>query len=365
MKRSHEPLSSLPVLTYHSVAPDEVLGPERFGLHLGILAGCGVPSLLPEDLDTARSGYLLTFDDGFADVWTHGLPLLQVHGIRAVVFAIASRTGGGPPRPHGRCASPGTANQIHAEAAASGEAHPGYLRWSELAALEASGLVAVQSHSFHHAMGWVGDQIVGFHLGRSHWSLPQATGGDQRLGIPVYRRGSTLAHRCYADDPGLREHLAGWLQGRGGAKCVAERGSGDVTAELHREARRYLDAHGDGGCWESPEQRRERTIEDLIRAREALQHHLGGVRDELCLPWGEYDAVTLECARAAGIRRVYTLDRRPNPAGKIGFLVNRFEPRPRGPWWLRSRLWIYRSTWRTALYSKLSGREPLCAGAGS
>ena len=108
-----------------------------------------------------------------------------------------------------------------------------------------------------------------------------------------------------------------------------------------------------------------RTIEDLTWARGALQHHLGGVRDELCLPWGEYDAVTLECARAAGIRRVYTLDRRPNPAGKIGFLVNRFEPRARGSWWLRSRLWIYRSTWRTALYGRLSRREPRRAGAAS
>ncbi|MEW6489751.1 MAG: hypothetical protein AB1578_17820, partial [Thermodesulfobacteriota bacterium] len=57
------------------------------------------------------------------------------------------------------------------------------------------------------------------------------------------------------------------------------------------------------------------------------------------------------------IRRVYTLDRGPNPAGRIGFLVNRFEPRARGSLWLRLRLWLYRSTIRADLYARASGRR--------
>lgn len=358
-------MTSIPVLTYHSIAPGERLGPERFAEHLAALAGCGMPSLLPEDLDAARCGFLLTFDDGFADLWTHGLPLLQEYRVRAVVFAIPSRAGDGPPRPQGQRAFAGNANQAHAEAVTGEGAHPAFLRWSELVAMEKSGWVRVQSHSQKHAMGWVGDEIVGFHLGRSHWSLTQATGGDQRLGIPLYRRGSVLANRCYTDDPGLRDHLAGWLSGRGGEDYALQRGNAATTSELRGEAQRYLDEHAHGGRWESPEQRRARTTEDLTRAREVLEQRLGGARDELCLPWGEYDPVTLECARAAGIRRVYTLDRRPNPTGKIGFLVNRFEPRSRGPRWLQSRLWIYRSAWRTAFYGRLSGRETRYRGAVS
>jgi hypothetical protein len=200
-------------------------------------------------------------------------------------------------------------------------------------------------------MGWVGDEIVGFQLGKAHWSLAAATDGDERLGIPLYRRGSALAHRLYSDDPGLRDALAGWLAARGGGAYVAERGEKAVAAELRREAAHHRSREG---RWETDAERAGRTLEEIARARQALEERLGGERDELCLPWGQYDPVTLACAREAGIRRVYTLDRGPNPAGRIGFLVNRFEPRARGPWWLRLRLWLYRSTGRARLYGRLS-----------
>jgi len=351
-------MTALPVLTYHSVAPGERLGPERFAEHLVTLAGSGLPSLLPEDLDAARSGFLLTFDDGFADLWTHGLPLLQQQGLRAAVFAIPSRAGDGPPRPQGERAFAGSANQAHGAAASREGPHPAFLRWSELAALEASGLVRVQSHSHTHRMGWVGERIVGFHLGRfgrTHWSLAQATGGDARLGIPLYPRGSAAAHRLYFDDREVRDRLAGWLAERGGEAYVEEVGVPLVRKELASLAARS--GGGRAGRWETQDEREQRTVEEFARARGELEERLGGRRDELCLPWGEYDATTLACARKAGVRRVYTLDRTPNPAGRLGFLVGRFEPRPRSGRWLRRRLWIYRSVLRTRLYGWLARRR--------
>ncbi|MDW7711225.1 MAG: polysaccharide deacetylase family protein [Deferrisomatales bacterium] len=353
------------MLAYHSVGPGGRLGPELFSAHLRATVRSGLPSLSPSELDSATRGCLLTFDDGFADLWTHGLPLLREHGVRAVVFAIPSRTGEGPARPVGSSGSWVSESGVHGAAAASGAAHPGFLRWSELAALEASGLVTVQSHSFSHAMGWVGDEIIGFHLGthgKRHWSLAQCTGGDERLGIPRYRRGSALAHRLYHDDPALRDHLAGWLAARGGESYIAERGAAAVSGELSDQARGFRAARPEGGQWEGEEQRIARTLEELQWARQELEKRLGGTRDELCLPWGEYDGVTLDCARRAGIRRVYTLDRGPNPAGRIGFLVNRFEPRARGPLWLRLRLWLYRSTARARLYARVSRRRPRRSG---
>lgn len=356
---------SIPVLAYHALGPRAGVGPESFSAHLRALAYSGLPSLAPAQLGSAPRGFLLTFDDGFADLWTHGYPLLRDHGIRAAVFVIPSRTGEGPVRPFGFPGPPVCESDAHGEAARTGGAHPAFLRWSELAALESSGLVTVQSHSFSHATGWVGDEIIGFHLGahgKRHWSLVQCTGGDERLGIPRYRRGSALAHRLYHDDPALRDHLARWLAARGGEAYVAERGADAVSRELAAEARVFRAGRRGGGQWESEEKRMQRTLEELRRARHDLEARLGGPRDELCLPWGEYDEVTLECARKAGIRRVYTLDRGPNPAGRIGFLVNRFEARARGPLWLRLRLWIYRSTVRASLYGKASRPRPKRSG---
>ncbi len=350
------------MLTYHSVAPGSPIDPERLGAHLAAARASGLPGLGPADLDGGRAGFLVTFDDGFADLWTHGLAVLEAQRVHAVVFAIPSRCGDGQPRPRGEAAVPGPASGLMAQASRRDGAHPGFLRWSELQALEDTGRVTVQSHSFSHAAGWVSDEVTGFHLGRVHWSLAQCTGGDDRLGIPLYRRGSALAHRKYRDDPGLRDHLARWLEARGGEAYVAERGAEAVRRELREELERYRGRHGGRGAWETDGERRQRTVEDLVRAREALESRLGGRRDELALPWGQYDAMTLACARRAGVRRVYTLDRRPNPVGRVGFLVHRFEPRPKGGWWLRTRLWLYRSTWRTAVYGIVSGRRNFGAG---
>lgn len=352
-------MSSIPVLAYHSIAPGERVDPPRFEKHLDILVESGFPSLSAEELPSADRGYLLTFDDGFGDVWTQALPMLQARGIRAVVFAIPSRAGEGPPRPPGGPVCSCRSSDAHAQAARASAPHPAFLRWSELQALEGTGLITVQSHSFSHRMGWVEDEILGFHLGtagRAHWSLPQATGGDERLGVPLYRRGSALAHRLYFDDPGLRDRLADQLADRGGPAYVRERGPKAVSTELRKLARAHVETHGRLGRWETDDERTRRTTEELARAREALESRLGGRRDELCLPWGEYDATTISCARTVGIGRVYTLDRGANPAGRVGFLVRRFEPRPKGRAWMRSRLWVYRSAVRASLYATLSRR---------
>jgi peptidoglycan/xylan/chitin deacetylase (PgdA/CDA1 family) len=346
-------VAAIPILAYHSIAPGERVDPNCFAVHMAALARSGLPSLFPDDLGRAPRGAIVTFDDGFADLWTHGLGVLETWDLRAVVFAIPTRCGEGAPRPRGHPAFPGRAEAAHREAALSDGAHPGFLRWSELAALEATGRVVVQSHGYRHAMGWVGKEILGFHLGeRTHWSLPQCTGGDIRLGVPLYRRGAALAHRLYFEDPRLRDDLARWLEGQGGAGYVAERGPAAVGRELARRAR----TRDRRGRWETERERDARVTEDLIRARETLEARLGGRRDELCLPWGEYDPHVLSLARRLGVSRVYTLDRGPNRAGRIGFTVNRFEPRPRGQSWLRLRLWIYRSVFRTRAYGLISRR---------
>jgi peptidoglycan/xylan/chitin deacetylase (PgdA/CDA1 family) len=353
--------SSIPVLTYHRVAAQEKIDPQRFEIHLRTLAASGLRSLLPGELSKAHGGYVLTFDDAFADLWTTLFPRLLAYGIKAVVFVIPARTGDGPPRPQGRPAFSGTANQAHQAAAESNAPHSAFLRWSELAAMEASGLVQAQSHAYQHAMGWISDTIQRFHLppaAPGHWSLGQCTHGDVRAGIPLYLRGSALAHRLYHDDPRLRDHLAAWLaqQGDAGRPAAATAVSG-LRKALFEQVAAFKRSQVDGGRWETEKERRQRTLAEMTRARAALVEHLGGRRDELCLPWGQYDGVTLDCAREAGIQRIYGLERGSNPTGRLGWIINRFEPRPRGALWLKSRLWIYRSRIRSAIYCQLSRRR--------
>lgn len=348
-------MTAVPVLAYHAVSRHAGMPPALFEQHLQVLSRVAGPSLHPEQLPAARAGFLLTFDDGFSDLWTHGLDRLEQHDLRATVFVISARTGEGEERPRGVTTWSGSESLAHAEAGDG--AHPAFLRWSELAALEASGRVRVGSHSLHHRIGWVSDRPRGFHLApTTHWGLGQANGGDVRLGVPVFRRGSALAHRLFHDAPEVRDSLCDWVAERGGEAYVLERGVEAVSRELLACWERLTRNGAAAGRWESEVERLERTHGEISGSLSLLRERLGGPRVEFCLPWGEYDDTTLRLARDAGCERVYTLRRRPNRAREIGSLVHRFEPRARGPLWLRSRLWIYRSTWRAALYGRLGGR---------
>lgn len=99
------PLSRLPILTYHSL--DESgsvisVAPALFARQMDRLAAAGYQTLaLAEALALLSAGrpfperrVVLTFDDGYRNVYTHGFPVLQRHGFTATVFLIPDYCGG-------------------------------------------------------------------------------------------------------------------------------------------------------------------------------------------------------------------------------------------------------------------------------
>lgn len=98
----------LPILLYHSVAPDGPfsferyrVSPEKFEEHLEYLRdlGCHTPRL--DDWGRAAAArrplpgrpVLLTFDDGYRDFALFAWPLLRRYGFGALVFLVAERVG--------------------------------------------------------------------------------------------------------------------------------------------------------------------------------------------------------------------------------------------------------------------------------
>jgi peptidoglycan/xylan/chitin deacetylase (PgdA/CDA1 family) len=102
----------LPILTYHRLlagSPTKIADPKRisvsqgqFRTHLTWLKRIGYQSVsIPEYARALRDGRSLqgrlvgiTFDDGYEDVLTLGLPILQEFGFTATVFAVPSQLGG-------------------------------------------------------------------------------------------------------------------------------------------------------------------------------------------------------------------------------------------------------------------------------
>ncbi len=100
---------AVPILMYHSVDNDGALAfqkfvvtPEDFEAQLMHLVDEGYVGLTVSQFAQYRSGaaqlpkkaVLLTFDDGFADFYTHALPLLKCYGFPATLYIATAYVGG-------------------------------------------------------------------------------------------------------------------------------------------------------------------------------------------------------------------------------------------------------------------------------
>jgi peptidoglycan/xylan/chitin deacetylase (PgdA/CDA1 family)/glycosyltransferase involved in cell wall biosynthesis len=99
----------LPVLLYHHVGPLRpetipglTVSPERFERQVGWLARRGYTGICPSDwVRWRREGkglpdkpVLFTFDDGYADLVEHALPVLRRYGFGAAVYVVTGQLGG-------------------------------------------------------------------------------------------------------------------------------------------------------------------------------------------------------------------------------------------------------------------------------
>ncbi len=100
--------AGFPILEYHTVTnhPDpssEIYNvpPAEFSAQLDYLAENGYTTITLKDYARARrfgeplpdKPIILTFDDGYADNYSEMLPILEAHGMKAVVFVITNEIG--------------------------------------------------------------------------------------------------------------------------------------------------------------------------------------------------------------------------------------------------------------------------------
>ena len=90
-------LAKIPILTYHKIVNRREVGinalpPEHFQAQLACLQELGYTTITFHDLldspELPEKAVILTFDDGYASVYEHALPLMQPYGFRGVVYAV-------------------------------------------------------------------------------------------------------------------------------------------------------------------------------------------------------------------------------------------------------------------------------------
>lgn len=86
------------ILLYHNIAPTltpygGAVAPKTFKKHIQFIKHLGLKIIPPEEFFSSSSGVLITFDDGFEELYKYAFPILQDEGITAMIFVVSGYAG--------------------------------------------------------------------------------------------------------------------------------------------------------------------------------------------------------------------------------------------------------------------------------
>lgn len=223
-RRGHLPVAAtyeLPILMYHSVAPDGPSGFARYRVspaaleaQLRYLRDAGFRSVTLDEWRRAKEAWtpldgravMLTFDDGYRDFADHAWPLLKRFGFGALVFLVTDSVGG-----------------TSAWAAEYGEPVP-LLDWDTVRRLQSEGTQFGSHAATHRFLTGASPAEVASEAARSRVALARELG----------REVDAIAYPHGAEDPAI-QHLVGACGYTYGLSCRAGRSRfTDPLLALHR-----------------------------------------------------------------------------------------------------------------------------------
>lgn len=244
------PRGDVPVFVFHSIEPAD------FGRKAEYIASNGYVSLSAADYMDVLTGrveappraVVLTFDDGRESVLTEGLPILQRHGLKGIVFLVPGRT-------------PETS--AFAEDAGRSD---GSLSWRDVRTLVASGLFDIESHSLTHARIHVSGRVV-------DTLRPAMQMGYDAMDVPLLRCGG-------------RDLLA--PEGAIGTPILESRPRlSEAVRFIEDEGARPGAAIGStlSGRPETDNERSAAIRRELADSKRIIEEHTGRRVRHLCYPW--------------------------------------------------------------------------------
>lgn len=328
----------IPVFAFHSVEPRtfkecclglveggyRTLGADEF---LAVLEGRRAPE---------RRSVVLTFDDGGGSTWGVAYPLLEMHGLRGIAFVVSGLVsedeGCGP------CLKDVWSGECKLDEVLNRErSGTPMCTWSELARMQASGVIDIQSHSHTHALVHVGTRIRDFLNPETdpyligNFNIPVVRQGESdrvdrplRLGRPVYEALPRLAgRRRYFDDENVRRECEAYVTERGGSAFF-------TRPRWRGELRRVAGNIRGSGDYESVQDMAAAILAELEHSRTVIEDRVGVGVAHLCFPWYEGSSTAVEAARRVGYRAAYWgVLRSPNAAraGSDAYRVPRLDAR--------------------------------------
>ncbi|SFJ06245.1 Polysaccharide deacetylase [Desulfomicrobium apsheronum] len=274
--------ASIPILCYHQVRPASGMTPEKFGSHLDLIKKLGFQTISLANLhriiqgQTPQTGpsVVITFDDCTLDNWVYAVPQLLRRDMHGVLFAITDFVQPG----RTRLRADQTMNPPSVPAfgdimqqSLAGNCD-GFMNEAEIRAVVHELGMEVYSHSAAHQACFTRAEQTGTLSEKRHWSHAALCGKDADAGTAVHPVGSSYAHAGFG-----------------------------------------LNWNGRPLPLKTDQERLAFCLQDFSTAKAKLEDLLDLPCPFLCLPWGEYDDITLPAAKKAGYEGVLNLE-----AGHVG-----------------------------------------------
>jgi hypothetical protein len=238
------------------------------------------------DLKLPARSVGLCFDDAWRSVADVAAPLLTQYGLTAITYAIPARI------------------------AEDGDAGSPFATWAALAAIHASGVIDVQSHTDSHSRIFASSEVEDFVqpgydatplLNRPQLStqpsLAFVTPAD--LGAPLYGMRSRMSDgRRALGSPDVHARCVDLVAREGGASFFSR---SDWRATLAAVV-----AAAPAPPFESAEDQARAIEDELARSRSILNDRLKtGSVEHICLPWGIAGARTTTLLKRTGYRSAF------------------------------------------------------------
>lgn len=299
---------------------------------------------------------LITFDDGYLDNCLYALPALCAHGHKAVMFAVSGRLeAGDAPRVSVADLLAGKAHVLSEVSRPVRKNRRGFTvrsdifcNHAEVRAMEASGVMAVASHSRGHLGVFTGPEFASFAAPGNQGRTFYLTGYGHFWGLPGFKVGPGLLHRAFLPNPELLDGIRrlvpqDWDQAQ---EFFA---SEDNVKALKALATKFA---GDMGRFETDAERRERMWREIAGGKAELETVLGHEVKSFCWPWGKYCPEAHALALEAGFSPLFGTAEGPNlPARPLA--VHRFKAKAKDGDWLVSRLRVYSRPLAGKVYARL------------
>ncbi|MEM9019213.1 MAG: polysaccharide deacetylase family protein [Planctomycetota bacterium] len=263
---------------------------------------------------------LLTFDDGWGQMYSVAWPLMKKHGLKGVIYLIPGRIQAGErgdPRPTLEDVWAGRCDQQVVDS--RDDSDQPLCTWDEVQRMHASGVFDFQSHTHRHERVFTGRDVIGFvtpdWLARTHINdqsmWPTSAGqsfASPPLGSPLFASAPRMSGAVPVPiDPELQEMCTAFVAQSGGAGFFTDpnwRSSMDLAVRTYHRAAAEGVARPPDPI--DPDSVLDILTADLRDAKQAIESHLPGhVVRHVAWPWGVGSDLAVQAAQAAGYDAAY------------------------------------------------------------